>query len=281
MVILVLGTILAADRREELRTAATAAGLPDVVTGAVDALGSYVTDTLPGPRSFEIPTLSRNQPRPPQSFEQAKLILREVDRLHPVDRYCGCPYSPTTLEVDVRACGLVVTTHRERAGRIEYEHVVPASHLGNQRPCWRNPPAGTSGREYCRKVDADFSALEADPYNLIPVAGALNAVRAHYRYSEIPGELRHFGACDFEFDSVRKVVEPPAWIKGDIARTYFYMRSRYGHQISDSQAKLFQSWHLMDPVDELELSRHREIANRVGWSNPWVLQTSDAERTTP
>lgn len=63
--------------------------------------------------------------------------------------------------------------------------------------------------------------MEADLHNLVPAVGELNGDRSNYRMAVISGEDRTYGACDFEIDSSRKVVEPMAETRGDIARTIY------------------------------------------------------------
>lgn len=39
----------------------------------------------------------------------------------------------------------------------------------------------------------------------------------------LEGEARLYGSCDVEIDFKAKVIEPKPDIRGNIARTYFYM----------------------------------------------------------
>ena len=63
-----------------------------------------------------------------------------------------------------------------------------------------------------------------DPLQLLladPLVGLqLNADRSNYRCSNIPGETRVYGKCDFEVDCSTKVAESPPTRRGDIARAY-------------------------------------------------------------
>ena len=66
--------------------------------------------------------------------------------------------------------------------------------------------------------------------------------------------------------------EPRPNIRGDIARTYFYMERAYpGHGIiSKKNRKLFQAWNKQDPVDEWECERCRKIERIQGNEIPYV-----------
>ncbi|MBR9883767.1 MAG: deoxyribonuclease I [Oceanospirillales bacterium] len=201
---------------------------------------------------------------PPTSFSQAKRILS--DRIyagHEETFYCGCQYgvasnpanpSRNRLTPDSSSCGLKPRKNANRAGRIEWEHVVPAWEFGHQLQCWQD-----GGRKACKK-DPTFRAIESDMMNLVPAVGELNGDRSNFRYGMISGETRRYGACDFEVDFKARVAEPRPEVRGDIARTYFYMADKYGLKLSRKQTQLFQAWDRLDPIDDWERERARRIA---------------------
>lgn len=203
----------------------------------------------------------------PADFSAAKRMLNEVHADHRVEIYCACAYT-SGLDV-LPGCPVEVDRHEARASRIEWEHVVPASDFGRQRACWRNAPQGQSGRDWCRDTDAEFRAMEADPHNLQPAIGALNALRSNYRLGMVPrASTNQFGDCGFKMEG--RVVEPPDAAKGLSARTYKYMEHRYGLRISDSQRRLFDAWDRQFPPSAWEVERNRRVAARIGVENPFV-----------
>jgi deoxyribonuclease-1 len=204
----------------------------------------------------------------PSSFSAAKRVLdNEIYVGHQVTFYCGCSYAEapiegkpgrTRLTPDPRSCGLEPRKNANRAGRIEWEHVVPAWEFGHQLQCWQE-----GGRKACKK-DPKFRQMEADMRNLVPAVGELNGDRSNYRFGMIPGEPRAYGACDFEVDFKARVVEPRPEVRGDVARIYFYMADRYGLRISSRQRKLFEAWDRQDPVSAWEAERARRIERAIG-----------------
>lgn len=196
--------------------------------------------------------------------------------------YCNCEFSYELVDKSIKAlvnqesCGYIPRKNVNRGRYIEWEHVVPAWVFGHTRKCWREELCIDSkgnrykGRKCCEKIDDVFKAMEADMYNLYPAVGELNADRNNFRYGIIYGEERKYGACDFEVKD--KVAEPKEDIRGDIARTYFYMEDTYGVRISDKQRKLFQVWDNQDPVSEWERIRADRIEAIQGNKNKFITK---------
>ncbi len=212
------------------------------------------------------------------SFTIAKRVLTRIHADQSIDFYCGCAYASRQLKgqrrnvVDQASCGFFPQHNTERSRVIEWEHVVPAHEFGGTRACWRvgHPGCKRRGRGCCRHVDRLFRTMEADLHNLRPAIGEINQDRAHFAFGIISGEERRYGRCDFEVDGRNSIVEPRPEIRGDIARTYFYMRRLYGLNIAEAQARLFETWNDEDPVDEWERERNRRITRAQGNSNPYV-----------
>lgn len=217
-----------------------------------------------------------------ESFTKAKeLLLNEVYNTHRVTFYCGCTFSK---KKKVRC----KVGEGNRAGRIEWEHIVPASQFGKTFDSWKKYTPMTcwipgfirkifsircsvlSGRKNARRVSKLYRLMESDMYNLTPAIGLINQRRSNYPYREVPGEERKFGGCDFEVSE--KTVEPPENVRGDIARTYLYMNDVYPGRniISSGEKKMFQEWDRKDPVDKWECERCKKIEGIQGNVNLFV-----------
>lgn len=202
------------------------------------------------------------------SFYTAKKEARAIYLNHMQSFYTGCTMYAIGKKLlpDLVSCDYQIRKSERRAKRIEWEHVVPASHLGLQLQCWQE-----GGRKNCKKTSPEFVVMESDLHNLVPVIGELNGDRSNFRYGLIAGEFRQYGqAVDFEVDFKQRLAEPKASVRGDIARIYFYMRDRYGITLSDSQTQLFEAWSKTDPVDEWERDRNEYIKAVQGHGNPYV-----------
>ena len=206
-----------------------------------------------------------------ESFGKAKKILANMHALfHGETFYCSCLHDMKT--VSHKVCGYKGKGTRSK--RIEWEHVVPASAFGQKFKEWTDghPECRKKGRACANKVSKKYRLMQADLHNLQPAIGEINAKRSNYPPGIIPGEEREFGSCDFEIKG--KLFEPKEDIRGDIARTYFYMNWAYpGFDIiNDLQAHLFLYWNRVDPPSQWEFLRNLLILKEQGNRNPFIYQ---------
>lgn len=206
------------------------------------------------------------------------------------------------LVPDHKSCGFEPKGTGVRANRIEWEHVMPASHIGEKISAWTEghpdcvtkyrevrfcertstgeiqcttkiyQPSTYKGRSCASKVSPQFRRMEGDLHNLYPSVGEVNGFRSNLPFGIIDGETQEFGQCDFEYN--REMAEPAANVRGEIARTYFYMAEAYPTFISldNTTRQLMLDWGKSDPVNEWECKRNRLIATLQGNSNPFVDQ---------
>jgi deoxyribonuclease-1 len=226
------------------------------------------------------PEVAPTAPRVPRSFEQAKHIARGIYRDHPVTLYCQCDYD-RHQRIDPDACGYLPRHPNARSRRVEWEHLVAAYEFGAQRACWQNKPCRDShgrafgGRRCCRERDPEFRRMEADLMNLSPEIGELNADRNNFRFGEVAGEAREYGACDFEIDRARDTAEAAPSVRGDIARAYLYMHATYGQAalpLAPADLERFEAWHQADPPSLWERVRNERIVAIQGVENAWVAR---------
>lgn len=199
------------------------------------------------------------------NFSKAKKDMYKLWEQNPYTFYCKCRYDRANKKnmIDRDSCGYEPKREftkkgkkNARAFRTEAEHIVPAENFYRQLPCSRlskKERDGLSKRDYCYKVNENFKNFHDDIRNLVPAIGELNGDRRHYRYSALDAVKGQYGQCVFEVKDKRAHVSND--IKGDIARTYFYVRDRYGYKMSKQETKLMQTWDKLDPIDEWEEKR--------------------------
>lgn len=201
------------------------------------------------------------------NFQQAKAVAAKINAGAP-DFYCGCRINWQGKKgvPDLSSCGYSVRKNANRAGRIEWEHVMPAWEFGHQRQCWQH-----GGRKNCSK-DADYRRIESDLHNLQPAIGEVNGDRNNFQYSQWNGGEQPYGQCSMKVDFKEKLAQPPERARGAIARTYFYMRDQYHLRLSRQQTQLFSVWDKQYPVTAWECERDNRIAQVQGNHNAYVQQ---------
>lgn len=248
---------------------------------AADAASQAPPERPPRPgrrvREREADVLLPPLPRPPRphDFDAAKRLLesRVHGEGHRRELYCGCAYDAHKA-IDFADCASAhpytpIERHASRAGRMEWEHVVPASWIGRTMPCWSESTDGRSHRDHCRATDRAFAEAEGDLHDLLPSIGQLNALRDDDAYGEIPGEA-HVGGCDFEVDPRAHRVEPRDAVRGDVARVTFYVAATYGVPLHAELYRTLVRWHLADPPDAAERRRNDLVEAIQGNRNPYV-----------
>ncbi len=210
------------------------------------------------------------------NFREAKKIATRLHAGRGLTLYCRCRF--TGKKVDGSSCGYQVARDAGRAGRIEWEHVVPAEAFGQSFVEWREggPKCRHRGKTYrgrkCAEKNPEFSRMEGDLYNLFPEVGEVNGLRSNFSMAEV-GSLGKFAGITFGGCRARifqSKFEPMDFAKGTVARAYLYMDFAYpGHGvISDKNRKLFDAWDKAFPVEPWECDLYRQIGKYQKNENP-------------
>lgn len=151
---------------------------------------------------------------------------------------------------------------------VNVEHVFPMS--------WATRALNCGKRKQCRNNSELFNLIEADLHNLYPARSDVNQDRSSFRFGEIQGERRAYGKqCDFEVDPRARVAEPAPEVRGEVARSMFYMAYQYkeqGLEIFKKQALMLAKWHKSDPPSAAERRRNDIIEKLQGNRNPFIDQ---------
>jgi endonuclease I len=140
---------------------------------------------------------------------------------------------------------------------------------------------------------ASASPMVSDMFNVYPTDGKVNGERSNYPYGEV-GTPTYTSANGSKLgtsssaDYAGVVFEPVDQYKGDIARTYFYMATRYaglceswssGAEVVYSTANLgfttfamnlFLKWSREDPVSAKEILRNNAVYGIQNNRNPFI-----------
>ena len=204
------------------------------------------------------------------NFNAAKKYLaKHLDLYSNQTIYCSCKVEGK--KVDIKSCGYKVQHDAKRAGRLEWEHVVPAEAFGQSFAEWRvgTPACIKKGKQFkgrkCADKNSEFNKIESDLYNLFPEIGELNGLRSNYSMAEIQGNSDgKFGKCSVQLKD--RKFEPQELSKGVVARAYLNLENRYPGRgiVSEKNRPLFEAWDKLHPVTDLECKRWKvfEPVNR-------------------
>ena len=222
--------------------------------------------------------------QPPETFGAAKKLAADIHEAigHQITVYCGCPYDRKGRsggDLDRDACAMKARKNEKRSDRLEWEHVVPASWIGEKHSCWsvghdlcvKSDGTRFKGRKCCTKrgVDPDFLEAHNDLHNLLPSGGELNGDRLNHPFGEVTGEPRAYGECDFEVAAAPKVAEPAETVRGEIARAMLYMAEQYGVNVRMPDDVLLE-WHKGDAVEPWERERAKRIERATARTNRYI-----------
>jgi endonuclease I len=180
-------------------------------------------------------------------------------------------YSNTNYDFSTNQCGSTISGEGDCYNR---EHSFPASWFGGE-----------------------VSPMYTDLFQVYPSDGKVNEVRGNYPYGKV-------GTADYTSTNGSKrgncvttgysgtVFEPADEYKGDFARTYFYMATRYENLIAGWYANstyadavlqnnnfpvfetwflnMLGEWHVADPVSQKEIDRNDAIYAIQGNRNPFI-----------
>ena len=138
----------------------------------------------------------------------------------------------------------------------------------------------------------DALPMNSDLFHLYPTDGWVNGKRGNYPYGEVNSPTytssngSKLGENVFPGYS-GTVFEPIDAYKGDFARTYFYMVTRYknvasnwtsdmltGDNLSVWAKTMLISWDALDPVSQKEIDRNNAIHDVQGNRNPFIDRPS-------
>ncbi|MGL5920969.1 MAG: endonuclease [Bacteroidales bacterium] len=156
------------------------------------------------------------------------------------------------------------------------EHTVPQSWFGSSSP------------------------MVSDIIHVLPTDGKVNGQRSNYPYGECATGTKlearakgRLGTCSYPSTYSGKVFEPDDEFKGDIARIYFYMATRYESKVGSWGGEAFGNgtypglkpwqidvmlkWHRQDPVSTKEIQRNNAVYSLQKNRNPFVDHPELAE----
>lgn len=139
------------------------------------------------------------------------------------------------------------------------EHVWPKSHS--------NSPSVTNG----------YKGSMSDAHHLRPEDQSVNSTRSNYKVGYVTKNKKEimFKETTHTYCYIGgNIFEPSDVAKGDVARIYFYLLTRYPEldkylpEVAD--LKTLIEWNNLDPVDNLEINRNEAAYKIQGNRNPFI-----------
>lgn len=201
-----------------------------------------------------------------ESFSRSKrLLLTEVHKNNRKTLYCQIAFDEkgTLIIPD----WFDVSKVSDRSNRVEIEHIVPAEKFGAYiRQWWQGDPLCVNknnepfkGRRCADKTSRIYRLMQADMYNLYPVVGSLNTIRAQYDFGEFPDYVPSlYKKCKIKVSDGQIEVSDEA--KGIVARAYLYFNAQYPFfELTPKEILLYQKWNSLFPVTKEECLRTYQI----------------------
>lgn len=217
----------------------------------------------------------------PKSFSHATKIFKQIDF-----DYARTAFTDEVYSYDPTTCMDRITVQSscfKKESEVEFIRIVPEEMMGKTRRCWSEKICtNLSGKPYsgpacCRKSDERYQAYDRDIFNIIPVTKELAKAIKGYRYTETKEISRKL--CSLVFSDEKKTVEPPLFMKGNIARVYLYMNEQYALNLPYEEQMLYLKWHALDPVDAKECAVHEQVRKLQGRTNPWIRSSCETVKS--
>lgn len=136
----------------------------------------------------------------------------------------------------------------------------------------------------------DGVPMNSDLFHIYPTDGWVNQKRGNLAYGEVSNASwtsqngSKVGPCALQGCGSNDVFEPIDLYKGDLARSYFYMLTRYmdqagtwtscpmlaGGEFTQWAENMLLAWHALDPVDSKETDRNNAIFGIQDNRNPFI-----------
>lgn len=124
-------------------------------------------------------------------------------------------------------------------------------------------------RSGCYSRDSElFGRMESDLHNLYPAWTDITIHRAGRLFGDLDGAESRFDGCDVKWKA--SLIEPRDISKGNIARSIFYMHTRYSAPVPGNIMEILKQWNREDPPSDQEKTRNNRIQQLQGQRNPYI-----------
>lgn len=139
---------------------------------------------------------------------------------------------------------------------------------------------GCTNRIQCKR-DKKYNGIISDLHNMVPAVKKVYLKRRTTIFGEIDDDAhKAFDEYQCDYKTVFQIVDPRNGVKGNVARTMFYMHEEYGLPFV-GHLEMYQRWSDLDPVDQAERDRNDLIEQLQGKRNRYIDNPELAKELKP
>lgn len=219
--------------------------------------------------------------------EPLRIALFNIIKGHTVQTYSSLWNAFNTT--DRKANGKVWDIYSDiPGGTPPYEYSFGSDQCGsynNEGDCYNRE------HSWPKSYFNDQPPMNSDLFHIYPTDGMVNGKRDNNPYGEVDVSVLHWESENGSLSGANTypgysgtVFEPLDSFKGDLARTYFYMSTRYyaqdggwqnwamanGADLKPWAVAMLLEWHHMDPVSQKETERNNAIYALQHNRNPFI-----------
>lgn len=191
-------------------------------------------------------------------------------------------------QTDAKPNGKVWDIYSDKPGQTPpYEYTFISDQCGNY-----NSEGDCYNREhtYPQSYFNGAEPMYSDMFQVYPTDGYVNGKRANFMYGIVSGASymsqngSKLGANSYPGSPSGSSFEPIDSFKGDLARTYFYIATRYkgedsgwsdwemanGAELKQWAINMLLDWHHKDPVSQKEINRNNNVYGIQNNRNPYI-----------
>ncbi|KZY70145.1 hypothetical protein A3742_16160 [Oleiphilus sp. HI0071] len=152
--------------------------------------------------------------------------------------------------------------------------LIAASYIYPQGSIRQHLGCGT--KRQCLRDSAEYNRIASDLHNVVPADSYFEMKRTNTVFGALDSDIE---ANDCGIKRMMHIIEPPAAVRGDIARVIFYMHQTYNLPVIGSPAVL-EAWNKIDPPSADEIARSKQIYELQGNANPLLSVSNVASHSS-
>ncbi len=124
--------------------------------------------------------------------------------------------------------------------------------------------------KFCKTESKIFNHAQGDLHNLWPTLSRARKIRSHHIWGKVDTENTYWSDCPIKRRRAVPIIEVRAEIRGEIARSVFYMANTYNFFIPLELQPYLAKWSVEDPPSAEERRRNDAIEKLQGSRNPYI-----------